>query len=106
MPRSFYRIAKGNPATMTDFRSRMEQCLPPRPIEVENPGEWAGLSIYDTREQAASVSRRWRKRGIGAFIAEVRLPDVFPDGVGIVARQTFRPGHYTIWGCAEMMHSL
>jgi hypothetical protein len=98
--RVFYRIAQDARASEDDFRSRMERCLPPRTVEVENPGEWAGLSAFDTHAQAAAVSARWRHRGMGAFVAELRIPDVSPVASGIVVRRTFGAGHYTLWGCA------
>lgn len=52
----------------------------------------AGVSCYETREQARDAAIRYR---LGSFIAEVFIPD---DGCAIeVARTGNAEGHYTVW---------
>jgi hypothetical protein len=52
----------------------------------------AGVSCYETREQARDAAMRYR---LGTFIAELFIPD---DGCAIeVARTGSVAGHYTVW---------
>jgi hypothetical protein len=103
MPLTLYRLTKEPQASLDDFRSNMERCLAPRPAEVRDPGEWAGLSMFDTREQAEYTARRYADRGMGQFVAEVVLPDGAPQVIRAVSRPTGGHGHYTVWGCAERL---
>jgi hypothetical protein len=87
--RVLYRIVKTDPPTLSDFLSNRERGLARR--ENETKDVWGGLSHYDTIERAAKTARRFPS--IGTFVAAVRLAD---DEFRI--EQTFRRGHYTVWG--------
>jgi hypothetical protein len=100
MPSTFYRITKTSPPTATDFMSNLQKCLPPRGPELRDPGEWAGISMYETIEQAAATTERYRY-AIGQFVTRVDVPDGAPAVVRAFVKQTGGPGHYTLWACAE-----
>jgi len=85
MPLTLYRLTKQPDASLDDFRSNMERCLAPRPAEVRDPGEWAGLSMFDTREQAEYTARRYADRGMGQFVAEDTFMTENLWGVGSTA---------------------
>jgi hypothetical protein len=86
-----YRIVRSNPPTAEDFTSPMMLGKPPQRRERQYPGEWAGLSMFDSVESARAMARRFPI--LGGWIATVQL-----DPRRIVARPTFGPGHYTVWG--------
>jgi hypothetical protein len=86
-----YRIVRSNPPTVEDFTSPMMLGRLPQRRERQFPGEWAGLSTFDSFESARTMARRFPV--LGRWIATLRL-----DSRRIVVRQTFGPGHYTMWG--------
>jgi hypothetical protein len=86
-----YRIVRSNPPTVEDFTSPMMLGKLPQRRERQYPGEWAGLSTFDSFETARAMAQRYPV--LGRWIATLRL-----DSQRIVARQTFGPGHYTVWG--------
>jgi hypothetical protein len=92
-PRVFYRLVRTDPPTVQDFMSN--EALgrkPKRPLSAFDRRCWRGVSHHDTREQAASAGGHspW----LGAFIATV----VVAPGAPIEYEQTYRPGHWTLWG--------
>lgn len=103
MPLTLYRLANAPRATLDDFRSNLERCLAPRPPEMRDPAEWAGLSMFDTREQAEYTALRYADRGMGQFVARLVIPDGTPAVVRAFARPTGGHGHHTVWGCAERL---
>jgi hypothetical protein len=100
-PLVFFRIVRASRPTPEDFLSNKEKGLPPRGPEIDDPAEWAGISMFDTRERAERLARR-RNFALGAFVAELRIPDAAP----VVVRKTFGPGHYTLWGAPETFLAL
>jgi hypothetical protein len=84
------RIVKTDPPTLNDFLSNRDRGLVRRENETEDI--WGGLSHYDTIERAAKTARRFPS--IGTFVAAVRLA----DNEDFRIEQTFRRGHYTVWG--------
>lgn len=77
-----------------DFRSMLAQGVPPR-YGRDNMEIWrraAGVSCYETADQARDLARRVPE--LGAFIAEVFIPD---DSCAIEVARTGRGGHYTVW---------
>ena len=68
----------------------------PRRIEVTDPAVHHGLSMYAQLERAAHVARRYPR--LGAFVAEVSIPD--SDTEIAIRRSGDDPtdSHYTIWG--------
>jgi hypothetical protein len=100
-PRVFFRIVKGERPSHEDFMSSLQLCRRPRRAEIEDPLEWAGLSVFDTRAQAEFIARLYRDRGMGQFVAELRIPDASPAVVKVIVLKTRGPGHYLLLGCAE-----
>lgn len=109
-----------------DFQSNLQRCRIPVPVERADPGEWGGLSVFDTRDAAEATTRYYSFR-IGRFVAELRFPAdamVFPsgsDGRGfgfelrgsdgrlrdvVLGAKTGGRGHYTLWGCAPLLLAL
>jgi hypothetical protein len=95
-PLRFFRIVHRNPASREDFLSNRDRGLPPRGPEIDDPAEWAGISVFDTLERARRLALR-RNLALGAFIAELHVAEDAP----VIARKTFGPGHYTLWGTPE-----
>ena len=100
-PLAFFRIVRGSRPTRQDFLSNKDKGLPPRGPEIDDPAEWAGISVFDTRERAERLARR-RNFALGAFVAELRIPDDAP----VLVRKTFGPGHYTLWGVPPVFLAL
>jgi hypothetical protein len=91
--RVFYRIVRTDPPTLRDFRSN--EALgrkPKRPLSRFDRRCWRGVSHHETRELAefAGGESPW----LGAFIATVVIASDAP----IEYEQTYRPGHWTLWG--------
>jgi hypothetical protein len=100
-PRSFFRIIGSARPTLADFVSNLQRCAKPRPAEIADPVEWAGLSVFDTRAAAESTARRYPR--IGSFVAEVRVPDAAPAAVRAIVLKTGGPGHWLLLRCAEVL---
>jgi hypothetical protein len=119
-------VASAAPATETVFQSNLQRCRIPVPPERADPGEWGGISVYDTREAAEATTRYYGFR-IGRFVAEVRLPAasaVFPSGPAgrgfgfelrgphgrvrevVLGAQTGGRGNYTLWGCVQLFREI
>ena len=86
---------------MEDFQSSLQRCRRPRPAELADPIEWAGVSVFDTRRAAELTAQRFPQ--LGSYVAEVRVPDVSPTVLRVVVLRTRGPGHYLLLGCAEML---
>ena len=96
--RTFYRIVQNNPPTPWDFTwNEARRRQPRRPLLPAQRRLWRGLSHFDTLEAARAAARQ--TPALGAFIAEV----VLPDDVGVEVEQTGRAGHYTIWASPGRM---
>jgi hypothetical protein len=90
IPRLF-RIVRSNPPAVEDFTSPMMLGKLPQRRERQFPGEWAGLSTFNSFETVRTMARKYPD--LGSWIAALQI-----DPQRIVARQTFGPGHYIVWG--------
>jgi hypothetical protein len=97
-----YRVLRDLSALVTNFRSNLNKCWVPRGPEVTDPTIWAGLSMYDTIEQAEQTARRYKGR-IGSYVAVMYLPEGDPR---ILIRPSLGAGHFTIMGCEEVFPEL
>lgn len=86
-----FRIVQEDSPTVGDFTSAMMRGIPPQRRERQHPGEWAGLSMFDSSERARALARQYPK--LGTAIATVRL-----DPKRVVVWKTFGPHHFTVWG--------
>jgi hypothetical protein len=91
--RRFYRVTRSNPPSPRDFFSNVTKRRRPPAYDQETLRLWAGISMFDTLERAQERARHLPV--MGAFIAEVQIPDNGP----VYFEQTGTdPHHYTIWG--------
>jgi hypothetical protein len=92
----FHVVSSLNPP-LEDFQSMLGGGRIPRPrrdgqYNPEMLRRAAGVSCYQTRDQARVASLQYR---LGGFIAELFIPE---DGCAIeVARTGTADGHYTVW---------
>lgn len=65
---------------------------PKRPLSKRDRDRWRGVSLFDSAELASSAARAspW----LGAYVAAVAVPPETP----IQFEQTYRAGHWTLWG--------
>ena len=95
--RRFFRIVKNNPPSRRDFLSNQARRgeFPARlPSHLRRQRD--GISVHDT---AANARRQARESPwLGAFIAELRLPD--PPPVQVRWERTIRNNedHHSLWG--------
>jgi hypothetical protein len=99
-----FRIVKtadrNSSAFVACFRSRKEQGRPPQrgtPQET-HPAIYVGITCWDTAERAIATELQLRKadRGVGDFVAAVRLDQV----AGATYYFWGPPGHLTVWADA------
>jgi hypothetical protein len=92
-----FRIVASDPPTLQDFLSD-EEAGDPEPDQSDPLRHrlWQGRSAYNTEAQARRKARGFPL--LGAYIAEVRLPD---DPAISYERTTKSMGHFTIWGDAR-----
>jgi hypothetical protein len=89
----FHVVTSRNPPP-EDFRSLLAQGQFPK-YGLETPETYrqaAGVSCYETADQARDLARRVPR--LGAFIVRVFIPE---DGCAIEVARTGRGGHYTVW---------
>jgi hypothetical protein len=91
--RTFYRVVRTNPPTLTDFTSNQALGKPLIDPTPERRRLWNGLSVYATRAQARRTARRFP--GLGQYIVALVIPEAGPIRV---ERTTAQPGHHTLWG--------
>jgi hypothetical protein len=95
--RLFHVVSSPSPP-LEDFKSRLGLGELPRPerdgnYEPEILRRAAGVSCYETADQARDLARRVPL--LGEYIAELFIPD---DACAIEVARTFRTrGHYTVW---------
>jgi hypothetical protein len=97
--RTLYRIVHGSALTREDVQSNLNKCRHPIGPEIITPSIWAGISTWDTRQAAARTARRYRR--IGAFIAEMRIP----DDPRLLIQPSLAEGHFTLLGCEDALLS-
>ena len=77
MPYFAYRIVKSDPPDPGAFRSHAERGdRPPIGISPQSLNAWDGVSVFETREQAARHATKFSH--LGRYIAELRIPDDAP----------------------------
>jgi hypothetical protein len=64
---------------------------PPR-TDPEFLHAWAGLSVFDTYQQARANARRWRWR-LGEYIAEI----VIPEDAAVTCEGPDKAGHWNLY---------
>src|SRR5687768_4595103 len=91
-PTRFIRVARSNPLTLWDVLSsaRRGRQLRRRTPELERL--FAGISVFETLEQARSQARTYPQ--LGSFIAEIEIP---LDAPAQCERTTRTEGYWTIW---------
>lgn len=94
--RTCYRIVRGDPPTVEDFRSAAMRGRVPPDAAAEERRLLAGVSVYRTEAQARRKARQYP--ALGAFVAELALP----PGIA-VERTTPSPGHHTLWASPEAL---
>jgi len=93
MARSFYRIVKSDPPTLTDFLSDRAKGRPP----AEEPAHLRlhdGLSVYATVAQARRKARALPM--LGQYVAVLRILDDTP--LRYERTIAISGGHHTVWG--------
>ena len=89
--RSYYRIIRTEFPSWSDFLSNQVRDQPARDIEVDDPLEWTGISVFDRPDRAAQLARRY---DIGRFLAQVSLG----PGDPVIVRPSRGRGHWTLVG--------
>jgi hypothetical protein len=84
-----HRLVREDPPEVRAFVSKLVRGG--RRYPAEPPILHAGLSMFETVEQAVSRARRTPR-----IVAAVRL-----SGPELHVAKTLGPGHYTVWGDAE-----
>ena len=85
-----------NPPVRRDFLSNYERQGEPRPgLPDEHRQLWDGIWVHETEAQSRRQAREYPR--LGAYIAELRIPD--QTAMPIRWRRTIprNPGHYTLW---------
>lgn len=77
--------------------SKKARGLPPVGPELADPDIHDSISVWDTVERARDMGRR--RRAPRGFIARLDIP----RGVAVTGRPTFQPGHYSLWGSADVL---
>lgn len=92
--RTLYRIVRHNPPTRRDLLSYQALGIAPDANDPETLRRSAGISLYNTLQQArrSAAGPPWRGQG---YIAELRIPD---DAPVTIERTGTRRGHHTLWG--------
>jgi hypothetical protein len=92
--RTLFHVVRSPSPMPDDFRSWLSQGrIPPQRDDAETLRIAAGVSCFETFEQAQQMALRFRR--MGRFVAEIFIPD---DGCAIeVARTNPTPGHHTVW---------
>lgn len=79
---------------LDSFKSNYELGRNPRRAEIDFTPTHMGISVYLALERARQTARAWQHKGIGDYVAEVRLE---PE-MGAAFALTAEPGHLTLWG--------
>ena len=98
MSRTFYRFVAAEPPTVRDFASNFQLGRPRRPQAGETEEEWRGLSVFDSIAAARAMLRR-----VPRFPLRLLARLEFPDDTPVQIKQTFAPGHYTVWGDPQVL---
>ena len=98
-PRRLFRILAGPSPVLRDFMSHQSKGLVPRRrLSRVGRDRWAGVSMFDTIEAAASKVRD--SPMLGDYVAELEIP----ADAGVRIEQTGENrAHYTVWGPADAL---
>jgi len=91
-PREVFRLVRGNPPTLNDFKSQRAE--KPEAVFKVSECQARGLSVFAERRDAEERALRL-PRFRGCSICRVTLQ----DGAGRI-QQTFQPSHHTWWPLA------
>jgi hypothetical protein len=94
-----YRVVRSDPPGPGDFQSNMARCRPRIGAELTDPSLWPGLSTWTTFAAATLLATSVRGARLGAFVAELDVPDTDPRAY---VQPTRRPGHVTLFACADL----
>ncbi len=97
MARVFFRIVKTDPPRRRDFLSNQGKRGVPRPdLPRALRRLWDGLSVHETEEQSRRQAHEnpW----LGAFVAELRIPDRTSAVVHWERTVPANEAHQTLWG--------
>jgi hypothetical protein len=86
-----YRITKTSVPTLEDFKSYLTLGRKLKRTDPESLRAAAGLSVFETEEQARANARKWPK--IGAYIARLEISDDAP--ITVMRSTTRKPGTTT-----------
>jgi hypothetical protein len=92
-----YRIVQHDPPTRTDMLSYQALGIAPETGDPEVLRLSAGISLFNTPQQARNQMRRMPPERRG-FIAELRIP---PDAPVAIERTGTQRGHRTLWGSPD-----
>jgi|SRR5579862_5994763 len=92
--RTLYRVLAGVHPTRRDFQSDAELGREPRGEQVTDRRQYQGISMFDRKENATKVARKF---GLGQVIAEVRIPHNRGD---IAISKTRGAHHFSVEGNA------
>ena len=90
VPRSFFRAIRSQHPSWADFLSNLVRDQPPRRMEVADPLEWAGVSVFDSLADARARAQSFPV--LGRYVAEVRIP----EGASVLIRPSISAGHWTL----------
>jgi len=93
--RVLYRLVTADRTGPQHFVSNLSRCRIPRGPERDSPIIWAGISMYDSTQQAETTARRYKGR-VGTYLAEVHIPEEAPQ---VVVLPTLTVGHFTVLCC-------
>ena len=97
VPRAFVRAIRGQHPSWADFLSNQVRDQPPRGPEVDDPLEWAGISVFD--DLAVARQRAREVPVLGRYIAELRIAANAP----VLIRPSTGPRHWTLIGGAGVL---
>jgi hypothetical protein len=92
IPRTFFRVIRSQHPSWADFLSNLVRDQPPRRVEVTDPLEWAGVSVFDSLAEARARAQAFPV--LGRYVAEVRIP----DRAAVLIRPSVGAGHWTLLG--------
>jgi hypothetical protein len=95
---TFFRVIRRITPVRRDFLSNTAKRRPLPPNNPEAARLWDAVSVYDTEAAARRQARR--TPGMGAFIAELRIPATVPVGWEKTLRDRH---HYSLWGDADTL---
>jgi hypothetical protein len=94
----FFRIVETDQPTLWDFLSSARRGRKLRRPNPELERLFAGISVFETIEQARLQAQKYPD--LGSFIAEIEVP---VDVEAVCERTTRTEGHWTIWASPVLL---